>query len=181
MIISPKYIFKKGIVKDALKENVQPNGIDIRTEDKIVLPPKSFENIWCIESVYVPHNMVGRLNIRSTYSRMGVFCTSGLWDSDFYGKLGCSIYNLSNEVIIIPKGERIAQIFFLEADSAGSYNGQYQGDGLPNGQKQLSQVLQKVPEEEKCEHNKTPGNCGICAEGDPTQFHLRESEGPYVK
>ena len=163
MIVNPKRVFKQGIVQDALKENIQQNGIDIRTEDEVVLPPKSFKNILCIESVFVPSELVGRLNIRSSFSRKGVFCTSGLWDSGFKGRLGCSLYNLSDDTITIPKGERIAQIFFLVARSASMYNGQYQGDGLDKQTMLL------------CEHDKIPGECGHCAEGDPTKFHVRES------
>lgn len=170
MIVSPKRVFKQRIIRDALRENVQQNGIDIRVAEEVVLPPKSFKNILCIESVFVPHNLTGRLNIRSTYSRKGIFCSSGLWDSGFQGRLGCSLYNLSDETITIPKGERIAQIFFCSAKSASLYSGKYQGDGLEGNQKQLPI--------ETCDHGKQLGDCGICAEGDPTKFHVQESEGP---
>jgi len=166
MIINPKTIVKRGILQGAEGEQVQQNGIDIRVENDVVIPPKSFQNIMCIESVFVPRDMAAFLQIRSSYSRRGIFCTSGAWDSGFQGRLGCSLYNLSDKPIIIPTGERIAQIIFHEADSAGMYNGQYQGIGLDQNQ-------QKLP---VCEHGKEVGDCGICAEGDPIKFHVKESE-----
>ena len=129
-VVNPKYIFDKKHIKDALEENIQQNGIDIRVEKGFTLQPKSFKNILCIESIFVPDNMMAIFHVRSSYSRKGVFLTSGVWDSGFQGRLGCSMYNMAGTSITIPDGERIGQVYFIYADSASLYNGQYQGIGL---------------------------------------------------
>lgn len=130
MILNPRKIFEQKIIIDALEKNIQQNGIDIRIEETILVQPKSFKNVLCVESVFLPENMVALFHIRSSFSRRGIFLTSGIWDSGFEGRIGCSIYNLSDGAVTILAHERIGQILFIEADSAGLYNGKWQHEGL---------------------------------------------------
>lgn len=127
MIINPNKLIDQGVVLPSQFSKVQQNGIDLSLREDLWLAPKSCKNIFLNECVVLPENMCAELKIRSTYSRQGVLLSSGLWDSGFQGSLGCTLYNLSDNIIEIPANERVCQIVCYEADSAGMYNGQYQG------------------------------------------------------
>lgn len=129
MILNPKYVFEQGIIQNVLEKNIQQNGIDVRIRETIFLKPKSFKNILCIEFVEIPANIAAIFHIRSSYSRQGIFLTSGIYDSGYAGLVGCSLYNLSDKKIRIDEGERIGQMLFITAESAGLYNGKWQHYG----------------------------------------------------
>ena len=61
---------------------------------------------------------------RSTFTRNGIFITSGLYDSGFEGHVGFVIHNRSG-VAKIGVGTRIGQIAFVESAKAGLYAGGY--------------------------------------------------------
>lgn len=126
MILNPQKLIDEGIVIPSEFTKVQQNGVDLSLREELILKPKESKNILLNESVKLPSMLCGELKIRSTYSRKGIFLSSGLWDSGFEGNLGCTLYNLGNEIIIIPKNERICQIVCYEAESANLYNGKYQ-------------------------------------------------------
>lgn len=126
MIINPQKIVEQGIVTLSNFSKIQQNGIDLSIPDQIILDPGKSRNILLNERIKLPANMCAELKVRSTYSRKGMFLSSGLWDSGFEGNLGCTLYNMSNDPILIPKDERICQVVCYEAESAGLYNGQYQ-------------------------------------------------------
>lgn len=90
---------------------------------------------WCLDShsVYdglsdayidLPSGVAAILVPRSTFSRNGIFITSGLWDSGFRGHLGMAIHNRSDEASI-EVHTRIGQVMFVSSDSAGLYTGGY--------------------------------------------------------
>lgn len=90
---------------------------------------------WAIESnqlydgmsdffVKVPDDVVSWLVIRSTFNRIGLQLTSGLYDSSFEGNIGFALYNRSGRIITEPH-TRIGQIVFVHADAAGKYAGGY--------------------------------------------------------
>ena len=97
------------------------------TQEELILESGKCKNILLNEQIELPANLCGELKIRSTYSRQGIFLSSGFWDSGFKGTLGCTLYNMSDKIIIIPQNERICQFVCLEAESASLYNGKYQG------------------------------------------------------
>lgn len=126
-MLNPQNILDKEILIPCEFTKRQQNGIDCSIRDEIKIPSKGFVNILLNEEVKLPDWCAMTLQTRSSYSRKGVFITSGLYDSGFEGAIGCSIYNLSEEEVIIPKGERILQAIFWKAESAELYSGQYQG------------------------------------------------------
>ena len=72
--------------------------------------------------VNIPSGIAAQIIIRSTFSRNGLFITSGLWDSGFKGSIGMAIHNRSGEAFIAP-GTRIGQIIFIESQNALMYAG----------------------------------------------------------
>ena len=81
-----------------------------------------------IESVNIPKDVAAFAIMRSTLNRIGVPIHSALYDSGFRGKIQSTMYAFNDCEIEI--GARYAQIIFLEAESAGMYNGQYQDQGI---------------------------------------------------
>lgn len=81
-----------------------------------------------IESVKIPENIAAIAIMRSTLNRIGVPIHSALYDSGFRGKIQSTLYAFND--CDIELGARYAQVIFLEAESAGMYNGQYQDQGL---------------------------------------------------
>ncbi len=126
--LNPNLIVEEGILTTSPHSAIQQVGCDCSTSEEIILPSKGFKNILLNESVELPNEVYMMLYQRSSYSRKGVFVTSGIYDAGFCGRVGCSIYNLSDEEIIIPANTRICQAVFYTADAASSYNGSYQGD-----------------------------------------------------
>ena len=81
----------------------------------------------CMSDLYVevPEGVACQLIIRSTFSRNGLFLTSGLYDSGFKGNIGFAIHNNCEGIMKVGVGTRIGQIIFVESASEGVYAGQY--------------------------------------------------------
>ena len=74
--------------------------------------------------VDIPDGVAAMLVTRSTFTRNGVFITSGLYDSGFKGNIGFTIHNWLG-VTTIGVGTRIGQIIFVESENARQYAGGY--------------------------------------------------------
>ena len=127
MQVNPQTIIDEEVLIPCEWTKVQQNGIDCSVREEVRIPSKGFVNILLNEEVKIPEKYFMTLHHRSSYSRQGVFITSGVYDSGFEGAVGCSIYNLSDQEIVIPKNERILQAIFWEANANSTYNGQWQG------------------------------------------------------
>lgn len=125
--INPQKIVNESVLIPCEFTKIQQNGIDCSVREEIKIPSKRFINILLNEEVKIPAEYFMTLHHRSSYSRQGVFITAGVYDSGFEGAVGCSIYNLSDQEITIPKNERILQAVFWQADPASLYSGQWQG------------------------------------------------------
>lgn len=127
MIINPRKLIDEGVITPSEFTKIQQNGVDLSLKEELILEPQKCKNVFLNESIKIPEDLCGELKIRSTYSRKGVFLSSGFWDSGFEGSLGCTLYNLSDQTIVIPAGERVCQFICYEAVAASKYSGQYQG------------------------------------------------------
>lgn len=81
----------------------------------------------CLSDMYVtiPDGIACQLIIRSTFSRNGLFLTSGLYDQGFEGNVGFALHNPHGATTVAP-GTRIGQIMFVQAQSSGEmYKGGY--------------------------------------------------------
>jgi len=79
------------------------------------------------EGINVPVDCAARITHRSSLYRTGTIIESPWWDPGFY----CERMNTTmivNNVVIIEKNARVAQIAFWRVDEVGEqYNGQWQG------------------------------------------------------
>lgn len=79
-----------------------------------------------LENINVPGGWCATLITRSSLVRSGVDVVSGLWDSGFYGTLGCCLRIAAP--IEIEWGARLCQVMFHESKFNGAlYSGRYQG------------------------------------------------------
>ncbi len=75
--------------------------------------------------VKLPTSVAALLIVRSTLNRSGLFVTSGLYDSGFFGNIGIMLHNRGPVAYISP-GTRIGQIMFISSEDSGiMYAGGY--------------------------------------------------------
>lgn len=127
MQISPKEIVERKIVEVCEFSEVQQVGIDLTVSEEVVLGHGESFNVLFNEKIELPIDIFALIYQRSSYSRKGIFTTTGVYDPSYKGSLGCTLYNLSGGPIKIEKNTRVAQIVCFKADSASAYSGQYQG------------------------------------------------------
>lgn len=152
MIINPKEIVEKGIIKNLEEGNfeIQQNGIDLtidsvegvnggilgiqdRMINEYVEIETNKEGYWDLfpgvysimfqQEIEVPKDMCAEIIQRSTLNRMGAFILAGLYDSGFKNQIG-AILRVQCQ-IKIQKGARVAQIIFQDANPASLYQGIY--------------------------------------------------------
>ncbi|MDY6964405.1 MAG: hypothetical protein SVM80_00335 [Halobacteriota archaeon] len=86
-----------------------------KKNDKIVIPPFQVAIIKTREIVNIPRFLIGRWNIRVKWAYKGLLWVGGPQvDPGWFGHLFCPIYNLSDEAVIIKKGEKLATIDFAK-------------------------------------------------------------------
>jgi len=141
MILVDREIIKRAdhfgrplVIPFELKQ-VTPNGYDLTikeikikdeveniNEADVVIPAKTFVVGMTEERVEMPADVVGFLWIRSSYGRKGLILMASVVDAGYCGNLALSMYNSSDDDIVIPKyGKRtICQIVFDQLDSTPS-------------------------------------------------------------
>lgn len=61
----------------------------------------------------IPKNHFGRIFIRSSYAKQGLFCLDNVIDSDYRGEISVFIFNTNENDFILPKNKRIVQIVLI--------------------------------------------------------------------
>jgi deoxycytidine triphosphate deaminase len=119
------------ILEDGKKEFAPRRPAD-RTLDghnRWVVNPHSSYDLVTRHSVEIPEGMVGWCHIRSTLSRNGVILSGGLYDAGYDGVIGFTIHNLTNNVLHLDPGVRVAQFIMGTAETAHLYDGHYNQNG----------------------------------------------------
>lgn len=111
----------KDVVDLPDREKVLSEKID---NDAVKLRPSTTYDVLCNEEVDLPEDVCAIIHHRSSLNRMGAFCMSGLYDSGFNNRVGFMLRTRESP-ILLEKDVRIAQIVFMEADSAELYDGKY--------------------------------------------------------
>ena len=126
MQLNPNEVIKRGIVTGLIDvdKQVQQVGIDLTLREKTVILQGEYVNVQVNEK-FDMQNTFGLIRVRSSLSRMGVFISSGVYDPGFKGPGGVSMYNMSDDPIVLQENERIAQIIVFTADAASEYDGHY--------------------------------------------------------
>lgn len=126
MQVNPNEVMRRGIISNIFnqEEQVQQNGIDLTIGESVTVPSKGYVNI-AVREKFDMQDCFGIIVIRSSLSRKGIFCSSGVFDSGFSGVGGLSLYNLSDQPISLTPGSRIAQMIIFQGDAAKQYDGFY--------------------------------------------------------
>ena len=107
---------------------LNPAGIDLRVDRKILLNPREQKLAATVEHVELSANILGILHIRSSLAREGLIASLALVDPGFKGQLTVSLYNAGDRSVSLDKGERFIQLTLLRLGTPATqeYNGRYQ-------------------------------------------------------
>ena len=106
-----------------------PKGEKLDFSDKLHLEPGSYR-ITYGETITIPENVVGIALPRSSLTRMGGTIISALWDPGYRGRGQGLLVVFNQHGIVLHKGARIAQLFFIKGESSGKYSGRFQNENL---------------------------------------------------
>ncbi len=130
---------------------IQPASVDLTLGSSLMDPysevPQVARNLYTLlpgecmlgttaETVKIPHDMVARVEGKSSWGRrfIMVHATAGFVDPGFHGQITLELVNLSACPQVLPVGEPIAQISFAWLDQAAArpyghpdLNSHYQG------------------------------------------------------
>ncbi len=123
--------------------------------------------------VEVPPDVAAILYTRSTFTRNGVFLTSGLYDSGFKGAIGFTVFTVGGG-IQVDVGTRIGQIAFVQSASAKAYEGGWnhaQGSHwtTPEEQVKLQKAIDSVSKLEPDWADTNKGQAPVVASDDPVK------------
>ena len=132
-------------IENFVEKNLTPNGYDLtiseikvgqegatQTVGDIAIPPKNWFAVSTLEYIKCGPQITTQLWIRTSWARKGIISSFGKVDAGFEGTLTLSAFNSSDKEVVIPIGQRFAQIVFerLDAPSEKVYaqrSGNYQG------------------------------------------------------
>jgi dCTP deaminase len=109
------------IVSNFRPEQLTPNGYDLTIGELRIqgekgsdnaVPPKTLFWVSTREELWIIPGLVGQIWLKSSFCRRGILGSFGLVDSGFRGQLTLTLYNASNEAVMIDPGRPIAQIAF---------------------------------------------------------------------
>lgn len=119
-------VVKGFLISSSFKdENLTPNGYDLTVKsirvdgedserEKALVKPHSVFWVSTSEEIRMPDDVGGKIWIRSSYARKGIFGSFGFVDAGFRGTLTLAFYNGSSSEVEISSGRTIAQITFLK-------------------------------------------------------------------
>lgn len=131
-----------------LQNRIQPASVDLRLDKVLknidgetfyldeksmyVLQPGEFILGSTIEYVHIPHDLVARVEGRSSIGRLGVMVhvTAGYIDPGFRGNITLELFNCSDKPFQLNFGDCLCQIVFetLSSPCKQPYDGKYYGD-----------------------------------------------------
>jgi dCTP deaminase len=111
--------------------DVQDSGAHkVERPDGIIIHPGEFMLGVTAETVYLPNNIAGRLDGKSSCARLGIFIhiTGGNIDPGFQGPVTMELFNARRVPIKLRPGKPICQMVFeyLAAQCRNPYQGRYQ-------------------------------------------------------
>ena len=128
--INPQIILDKKILISCEYTKLAQVGIDLTISEDVEIKHGLGLNILLNEIVKLPDDVYAMIYGRSSFNRKAVLIRGSVYDNNYEGKIGVTIYNMSGETLIIKKNERICQMVFSEARAASKYCGHFQGEGL---------------------------------------------------
>ena len=98
-------------------------GYDLASPIDVVIEPHSSVLIWTNVKAYMQDDEVLEIYVRSSIGiKKGLMLknTVGIIDADYYsnesndGNIGLTLYNMTDEAVVIQKGERVCQAIFTK-------------------------------------------------------------------
>jgi dCTP deaminase len=114
--------------------------VEVKEGEAFILHPGEFVLGQTLERVRLPHDLVARLEGKSSIGRLGllIHSTAGFVDPGFEGNLTLELSNVANLPITIYHGMLIGQISFMRLDGeverpygSGEAGSKYQGQDEP--------------------------------------------------
>lgn len=96
-----------------VREHAEDAGIDLRTPERLLIRPHSYEHIDLKVRVEIPKGYVGLLTSKSGLMRDRGLKTTGTIDSGYSGTIGCTIFNHSPMICILEKGDKVTQLVVM--------------------------------------------------------------------
>ena len=98
-------------------------GYDLASPIDVIIEPHSSVLIWSNVKAYMQDDEVLKIYVRSSIGiKKGLMLknTVGIIDADYYsnegndGNIGLTLYNMTDEAVVIQKGERVCQAIFTK-------------------------------------------------------------------
>lgn len=117
---------------DKVLKNMAGETFNLDEKSMYVLQPGEFILGSTVEYVNIPHDLVARVEGRSSIGRLGVMVhvTAGYIDPGFNGNITLELFNCSDKPFQLNFGDCLCQIVFetLSCPCRNPYDGKYQGD-----------------------------------------------------
>jgi dUTP pyrophosphatase len=101
-VLDENCVLTKGYVGDAGWDLRAAEGKVIRVLETVVIGTGV-----CVE---IPDGYSGDVRPRSSFNKMGIYCAYGTVDFGYTGEIKVALTNLSNELYVVKKYDRIAQL-----------------------------------------------------------------------
>ncbi len=101
---------------------------DIQTGDEFIISPREHVLLTTLERVKMPENVVGFVNLRSTFARLGLLIPPTIIDAGFEGEITIEVVG-SEFPVRMKKGTRFIHVVFGRTMSTVEkpYHGKYSG------------------------------------------------------
>jgi dCTP deaminase len=102
--------------------------VDVSRDEGFVVKPYEHVLATTLEWVELPHDLVGLVNLRSTFARAGLYIPPTVIDAGFKGNVTIELIGGPNPVKVYPE-QRFLHVVFLRTSSPvyRPYQGKYQG------------------------------------------------------
>lgn len=96
-----------------VREHETDAGVDLKTPQRLVIYPHSSIHVDLLVRVEIPKGYVGLLTSKSGLMRYRGVKTTGTIDHGYSGTIGCKVFNHSDEIVILDKGDKITQLVVM--------------------------------------------------------------------
>jgi dCTP deaminase len=140
--LADEIAYHKDLGKDFVMDPSNPEMIESayeirKKQDKLVIGPHEHVLLTTVEMVSIPDDLVGIVELRSTWARHGLSMPPTILDAGFKGTVSLQVVNNAPYSIALKPYHRFAHIIFIKTTSkvensyaSGSYFGQH-GVKLP--------------------------------------------------
>lgn len=118
-----------GEIREGSKHVGTRQEIDSDDDDMYLLEPGTYI-VEYADTISIPDDSIGFVYPRSSLIRNSAMLHTAVWDAGYTGK-GEGLL-VVHKAIALEQGARIGQIALADADTSGSYDGDYQNENIGN-------------------------------------------------